>query len=125
MWTETFVFINLIWIFLPLKFKLDHTRHQNPIVSLYYPNTDYSENSFECINSENILPSLRKNLIEKEYFPAFSISRRFFDTKFGPNYNLNLKQDKRIFNIITKIDWFLLDHKILRPETFFGVYSKK
>lgn len=125
MWPKTYCLINFIWLFLPFKFKTDHTLHKNPSFAFYYKNIDYSKNSFECINSEAILPSLRKHLKEKIYIPAFSISRRFFDTKFGPNFNVNKKIDRLIFKIITKIDWFCLDKNILKPETFFGIYSKK
>src|SRR5579859_3455933 len=49
---------------------------------------DYSLGCFECINSEAILPALNAHLTPLHFVPAFAIARRFFDGKFGPNYDL-------------------------------------
>jgi len=125
MWPETCKIINNIWKTLPDKFKIDHTKNDKPCFAPFYENIDYSLNSFECINSEAILPSLRTHLKELIFIPAFSISRRFFDTKFGPNYDLRRTLDRSIFNYITLLDDYYLSKNILKPETFFGVYSKK
>lgn len=125
MWNESFCVVNHIWDILPSKFKIDHTGFAKPTYIDKYPNIDYSLNTFECINSEAILPSLRKNLKEVVFVPALTIARRFFDTKFGPNYNLKLDLDKSIFDFIINLDSFYIENQILKPETFFGVYGKK
>lgn len=125
MWPETYKVVQNIWNILPDKYKIDHTKYNYPHLATNYENIDYSTNSFECINSEAILPSLRKYLKEKVYIPELSISRRFFDSKFGPNYDLNQPLDRAIFDFIVNLDIYYLDNKILKPETFFGVYTKK
>lgn len=125
MWDETYDIICSIWNTLPPKFKIDHTGFIEPQYMEKYENIDYSINSFECINSEAILPALQKNLQEICFVPALSISRRFFDTKFGPNYNLNEKLDLSIFEFIINLDTYFIETQILKPETFFGAYIKK
>lgn len=125
MWDETFKVVNNIWKILPPKFKIDYTKHADPVYAETYENVDYSINSFECINSEAILPSLRKHLNEVYYIPAFSLCRRFFDTKFGPNFDLRQALDRSIFDFIVNLDKYYLENNILKPETFFGIYSKK
>lgn len=125
MWEETHEIVNGIWKSLPAKYKVAHTGYAEPTFVEVYPNVDYSINSFECINSEAILPALNNNLKELYYVPALSISRRFFDTMFGPNYNIDEPLDRKIFDYITSIDQYYIDSGLLKPETFFGAYSKK
>lgn len=124
MWPETYHYVSDIWKILPPKYKIDHTKHANPVFAPKYENVDYSKTSFECANSEKILPTLRQYLNEIIFVPGMSISRRFLDTKFGPNYDLNQTLDRSVIDFILNLDDYLLDHHILKPETFFGVYRK-
>ncbi len=124
MWEETYNMVNSIWFSLPPKFKMDYTGYSEPTFVERYENIDYSRNSFECINSEAILPALRKNLKEVHFVPSLAFARRFFDTKFGPNYNLELQLDKSIFDYIIQLDYYYIKNDILKPETFFGAYAK-
>lgn len=124
MWDETLDAVNAIWRILPPKYKIDHTGFAEPTFVEKYTNIDYSVNTFECINSEAILPALRRYLREIVFVPAFSIARRFFDTKFGPNYDLREPLDLAIFNFIMQFDRYYLAAEILKPETFFGAYEK-
>jgi SAM-dependent methyltransferase len=125
MWDETLGIVNAIWRALPPKFKVAHTGHSVPTYVESYENEDYSANSFECINSEAILPALRKHLNEVHYVPALSMARRFFDTKFGPNYDLDESLDRAIFEFVMELDTFYLKMGFLKPETFFGAYAKR
>ena len=104
MWDETRKLVELIWKVLPMKYGWDHTVSKVPILMNSYPDVDYSIGSMECANSEAILPALRKHLREVDYVPALSMARRFFDTKFGPNFNLNKTFDKALFELIMKVD---------------------
>jgi SAM-dependent methyltransferase len=124
MWPETYRLVSLLWQILPPQFKIDHTKHAQPTFAPNYENIDYSKTSFECQNSEKILFYLKQNLKQLSYVPGMSISRRFFDTKFGPNYNIRRVLDKSIINFILHLDDYLLDRGYLKPETFFGVYKK-
>lgn len=125
LWDEAKVLIDLIWKVLPARYKWDHTVSKVPIYMTQFPDVDYSIGSFEATNSEAILPSLRRYLKELVFVPAHGITRRFFDTKFGPNYNMKKHFDKALFELITDVDDKLVDAGVLKPETFFGVYSKK
>lgn len=125
MWNETHKVVCDLWKILPHRFKIAHTGFNEPTYIEHYKNIDYSKNSFECINSESILPSLRKNMKEICFVPALSIARRFFDTKFGPNYNLKFPLDQSIFNFIINLDSYYITSNYLRPETFFASYAKK
>lgn len=125
MWEETRKIVDHLWEVLPTKYKFDHTAHAEITYMEKFPDVDYAKNSFECANSEAIFPALSNNLKEVVYVPAMSLARRFFDTKFGPNFDLRKKEDQAIYNFIMQLDDYYLDNKILKPETFFGVYKKK
>ena len=125
MWPETYDVVCNLWKIIPPQFKLDHTGFSKPTHVEFFPNIDYSKDSFECVNSKDVIPSLRKNLKEVVFVPAMSICRRFFDTKFGPNYDFSKSLDNSIFTFITMLDSYYLEKNILKPETFFGAYLKK
>jgi SAM-dependent methyltransferase len=125
MWPETLEVVNNLWKMLPPKYKFDHTHFETPTFIETYENIDYARTSFECINSEAILPALRTHLREIHYVPAFSIARRFFDTRFGPNYDIQLPLDKAIFEFVMNLDDYYLAGGILKPESFYGVYFPK
>lgn len=125
MWDETLEIVNAMWKILPAKFKVAHTGHSEPTYIESYENIDYATDSFECIQSETILPNLRTFLKEVHFVPALSIARRFFDTRFGPNFDLNLPLDNAVFEFIMKLDDYYIKAGLLRPETFFGAYLKR
>jgi SAM-dependent methyltransferase len=124
MWDETLAVVRGIWGALPAKYKIDHTHFAQPTFVAEYENRDYSVNSFECANSEQILSSLRRHLKEVEFVPALALGRRFFDTRFGPNYDLRETLDRAIFDFVMGIDEYYIASSILRPETFFGAYGQ-
>jgi hypothetical protein len=124
MWKETKTVVNHIWTILPPKYKFDHTAQAEVTYSPRFPDVDYAKNSFECANSEAILPAHRRHLQEVVYAPTYALARRFFDTKFSPNYDLTKPEDRAIFDFILALDDYYLQSQILRPETFFGVYRK-
>ena len=123
MWPETYQYVSDIWKILPPKYKIDHTKHAKPVFAPKYENVDYSKTSFECANSEKVLP-LSAVIFGNRLCPRNVNQSPIFDTKFGPNYNLKNPIDKSIMDFILNLDNYLLDQNILKPETFFGVYRK-
>ena len=125
MWPETETIVNSLLASFPKAYRVDHTRAAEPVEVTVLENVDHSQNSFECINSEAILPALRKRMKEVDYVPAFSLARRFFDTKFGPNYDLSRPLDRSMFQFVMELDEHYLDTEVLKPETFFGAYAPR
>ncbi|MBI4320003.1 MAG: class I SAM-dependent methyltransferase [Chloroflexi bacterium] len=125
MWDETCEIVNTLWKLLPPRFKIDHTRYEVPTYADTYENINYSVGSFECINSEAIIPALRSRMTELHFVPALAFARRFLDTKFGPNYSLDNTLDCSILDFILKLDSYCISSGLLKPETFFGAYAKK
>lgn len=125
LWDETEKVINALWAMLPPKYKISHTAFATPTYLDRFPNINLARKSFECIRSQDVVPALRRNLVEKVFVPAHAFMRRFFDTQFGPNFNSGDALDRAIIEYIVQLDNYYINSKILKPETFFGVYKKK
>jgi SAM-dependent methyltransferase len=125
MWPETKEIVEAIWKTLPPKFRLNHSGYATPLLDDEIWEADTSLNSMECVRSEDILPAIDRRFVTEQFVPYFSISRRFFDSMYGPNYDLAMPLDKAIFDWIWELDLHYLATKRLRPETFFGIYRPK
>jgi SAM-dependent methyltransferase len=122
MWPETRDAVSAIWKTLPTRFRLNHTAYRAPLIDDEIWEADTSASGMECARSEDILPVLESRLAVEIFVPYFSISRRFFDTMYGPNYDLSAPLDAAIVNWIWELDVHYLATARLRPETFFGIY---
>jgi SAM-dependent methyltransferase len=125
MWPETREVVAAIWKTLPAKFRLNHTAYQAPLIDDDIWEIDTSVSGMECARSEDILPVLESRFAIEKFVPYFSISRRFFDTMYGPNYDLAMPLDSAIVDWIWALDIHHLETGRLRPETFFGIYRKQ
>lgn len=123
MWPETRTLARAMFATLPPRFRINHTAYAQPAVDAELWEEDTSTTSMECIRTEDILPLLRNNFRQEIFVPFFSLSRRFLDTMYGPNYALSEPLDRALIDWIWQMDVHGLESGRLRPETFFGVYS--
>lgn len=123
MWNETRDVIWAMWKTLPRRFRLNHTAYAAPRIDEEIWEADPSNQSLDCLRSEDLIAVLEQAFSRRFYVPYFSISRRFFDTMYGPNYVLQNPLDKALLNWIWELDLYYLGTEQLRPETFFGVYG--
>jgi hypothetical protein len=122
LWPAEKIIINSIFLLLPMRFRKDSYTNGHDIL---FKEIDYSRNTFECINSENVVRSLRKSLVEREFVYLTCISRRFFFNRYGFNFIMKRRLDNFLVRFIYSIDRFFMQVGILRHGHFFGVYSKK
>jgi len=122
MWPETKEIVQTIWKTLPAKFRTNHAAYTAPLIDEEIWEADLSLSGMECVRSEDILPAINRRFTTEHFVPYFSICRRFFDSMYGPNFDLAIPLDEAIFNWIWRLDLHYLTTKQLRPETFFGVY---
>lgn len=125
LWPETEEVVDLFWALLPERYRVAHTLGPKPQVCDHYPNVDCARSGFECIRSESILPALETHLARRHLIFAHALLRRFFDTMFGPNFDLARRFDRGFYNLVREHDEMALATRRLRPETFFGVYEKR
>lgn len=125
MWPETRKIVRALWTTLPPRFRVNHTADVKPRLDDAIWEADTSQYGMECVRSADILPVLDSAFEVQAFVPYFSISRRFLDTMYGPNYDLSAPLDKALVDWIWALDRHYLDTKTLRPETFFGIYRPK
>ena len=124
LWPETRCVINTLWELLPSPYRVAHTLGAEPITCEMYPEIDSSRSRSGCVSSESILPALERHLERRHLLVAHTLLRRFFDTMFGPNFDLRRPFDSSFFTLVRDHDEMALEAHLLRPETFFGVYRK-
>lgn len=123
MWPETRKTARAMFATLPPRFRINHTAYARPSLDTELWEGDTSAASMECIRTEDILPLLGRCFQQEIYVPFYSLSRRFLDTMYGPNYALTEPLDRSLIDWIWHMDVHGLETGRLRPETFFGVYS--
>jgi ubiquinone/menaquinone biosynthesis C-methylase UbiE len=124
MWDETRDVVDALWAVLPEQFKYNHTLYDSIALDNQYPDVDYGAESMECIRSQDILPLLTDYFTCRVSVPHMSICRRFFDTMYGPNYDLSRALDRSVLEFIWQLDQYYITAGILKPETIFGVYTR-
>ena len=123
MWPETRGIVGALWKTLPARFRMNHTAYSTPHVDEEIWEADTSQGSMECVRSQDILPVLSNIFAVRWFVPYFCICRRFFDTMYGPNYDLAEPLDLALLNWIWELDVHYLATKRLRPETIFGIFA--
>lgn len=123
MWPKTRATVRSIWRTLPARYRLNHTAYEEKRVDRRIWEGDTRRFGMECIRGAEIVPLLEKHLVRRWYVPSLAFCRRFFDTMYGPNYDLERPLDLAILNWLWALDCELLSSGQLRPESFFGVYG--
>ena len=122
LWEENKSLVDSLFSALPEQYRLNYYTKKADSV---FQDKDYSLNSFECINSEAIVPALEKKLSTKHFIPMTGISRRFFDHMYGYNFDLGRNFDRAFVDMVLALDDIYISSRKLKPETFFGAYTKK
>jgi ubiquinone/menaquinone biosynthesis C-methylase UbiE len=122
MWPETRKVVRSFFRTLPARYRLNHTAYRPKRVDDEIWEQDTRNAGMECVRSGDILPVLSSVFRRKLFLPYQSISRRFLDMMYGPNYNLDRPPDAALVDWIWELDCHYLSTGELRPESFFGVY---
>ncbi len=123
MWPKTREVVRALFRTLPPRFRINHTAYDTSRIDEDVWEMDTSAGSMECIRSEDIIPVLNSMFVRRQFVPYFSLSRRFFDTMYGPNYDLREPLDQAVLNWIWELDCHYLETNYLHPETFFGIFG--
>ena len=124
MWPETRKAVQALFDTLPARYRLNHTAYlPEKAVDRKIWDTDTRSEGMECLRSDQIVPLLERAFQVRARVDSHSICRRFFDTMYGPNYDLARPLDRAIVDWLWDLDRYYLETGALRPETFFGVYE--
>lgn len=123
MWPETRRVARAIFATLPARYRLNHTACRSPRVDDKIWEASATWTGLEGVRSADVLPVLKANFATKLFFPYLTLSRRFFDTMYGWNYDLEQPLDRAILDWIWALDRHYLASGQLRAETFFGIFT--
>jgi len=124
LWDETKKIAEKIWIQLPEKFKRDCIDKDKHEIVAELPDRNLSKDGFECIRSQDLYPILKEKFRVRNEVKGFSFARRFVDTRFGCNYDLNNPFDKAIVDTIIALDEEYSEKYNLKPEAIFMILEK-
>lgn len=117
-WPESLVFIRNIWNKLPRKYKFNHQLNK---YDDYFDNWDCSNEGFEGIRAQDILPIL-VNMFSFEVFYAYGgLIDIFIDRGFGANYNPSDINDTQFIDFIEATNEQMISEGILKPTIAFAV----
>jgi len=117
MWDDTREIANKVFSLLPSKYR--HYLCDN------LPDRDLSTIGFECIRSQDLYPILKKSFKVKLEVEGYCFARRFFDSGFGDNYNIESNPfDKAIVDTIIRLDEEYAVNLHLKPESVFLVLER-
>ena len=122
MWPETRKAVRSLWKTLPERYRLNHTAYPKKRIDDQIWEADTRISGMECARSEDVLAVLARHFAADVLVPYLSFSRRFFDTMYGPNYDLTRPLDRAILCWIWELDCRYLDDKVLRGENVFAIY---
>jgi SAM-dependent methyltransferase len=120
-WPEAVIFMETLWSTLDRRYMYNHQKHQFDDT---FVNQDCSQNSFEGIRSQDILPLL----CERFHFDVFvgfcNLITPFIDRAYGHNYQPDNPLDCQYIEIVARMDDHLIDSGVLKPTQMVAAISK-
>ena len=111
-WPEALEVVEQFWKYLPQSHKYNH---QLKRVEHEFVNWDCSQEGFEGIRAQDILPELLK-VFEFDLFLGFgNIVDVFVDRSFGPNFDVNVEWDRLYIDRVHDTDEELLGRGQIKP----------
>ena len=125
MWPETRRVVQAIWATLPQRFRVNHTAYGEKRLDrrIWDGGTDHE--GMECIRSGDLLGILDAGFERVCLVPYCAMCRRFFNTMYGWNYDLEQELDRAVLNWIWGLDRQMVSSGQLQGENIFGVYRPR
>ncbi len=121
-WPEALEIVNAIWAFLPDHLK--HNRLLKRFEETYY-NHDCSQEGFEGIRSQDILPLLVKSFHFERFLAYGNIPDVFIERCFGHNYSPDDGKERAFVDFLEFLNRLLIDLGHIKPTMMFAVMDMK
>lgn len=121
LWPEALVVADALWELLPARLRRELTAPEgDKPVREQIPDLVAAGEGFECIRSEEVLPLLERFYPLDHLVKGCAFARQFLQADFGPNYDLEVSQDRQILEALWETDQRLVKAGLLRPGYFFA-----
>jgi hypothetical protein len=120
-WEPTLDICNRLWMLLPKDKKYNHQLLRWARVRKQF---DCSQEGFEGIRAQDILPLLDNEFVFRDFAPFYAIVNRFTDRDFGPNFDPDLPLDRALLDYIWQLDLYCCRNRLLRPTQMLACLQK-
>lgn len=120
-WPEARVIIEQLWSEIPDSYRFNHQlkRHES-----LFEDWDCSNEGFEGVRSQDILPLLLENFYFRFFYGFCNVISPFIDRGFGHNFDLKNDWDKSFIDRVHAIDEAGFLDGSLKPTQILAVMSK-
>ena len=121
-WPEVLDWVNLIWRYMPERYRFNHqfeARHDE------YLNWDCSVSGFEGIRAEDILPLLVERFDFARFHACGGVEEVFVDRGYGHNLSIDRDEDRRFIDMVHALNEWLLDNGRIKPTMVFASMRRK
>lgn len=121
-WPEVLEFVESVWAFMPDRFKLNRQldRFEEKFI-----NWDCSNDGFEGIRAQDILPLLNARFGFESFLAFGGIVDVFVDRAFGHNFDPGASGDTAFIDFLQLLNDRLIDGGLIKPTTMFAVMCKQ
>ena len=119
-WPEVLTWVESIWRFLPDRLK--YNRQLN-CFDAEFVNRDCSQESFEGVRAQDILPLLIRRFGFTHFLAYGGLIDVFIDRGYGHNFAPNNEKDAALIDFIETLNASLLAQGCIKPTMMFAVMS--
>ena len=120
-WPEALEIIELIWKFLPEQKKYNTLLKKT--FKEYY-NHDCSNQGFEGIRAQDILPLLVSNFNFEVFYAYGNLIDEFINRAYGPNFDPKKESDRAFIDFMEYLNSLLLELGHLKPTKMISIMRK-
>lgn len=120
-WPEILEIVNAIWAFMPDRYKTN--RLWGCFVNTYH-NHDCSQEGFEGIRSQDILPLLIRNFHFERFLAYGGIPEVFVERCFGHNFSPDDAKDTAFVDFLEFLNRLLIDLGHIKPTMMFAIMKR-
>lgn len=121
LWPRTKEVVDRLFQVLPARYRREG---RGGAVHDTFPDVEYTQGTFECIRSEEIVGLLEKHFRVEAKILGQAFTRRFVDGGLGENYDLTREEDVVILNMLLTFDEMLTESGFLQAENVFMVMKR-
>jgi SAM-dependent methyltransferase len=111
-WPEAAELVNRLWSITPERYRFNH---YVGCVDDVYPDWDCSDVGFEGVRAQDILPLLLERFYPETYITFANVIDPFVDRVYGPNFDVNNREDTNFIDAVAHIDDAVIDLGLTTP----------
>lgn len=118
-WPEAASIVDSLWRGILPRYRYNnYTGHDDPT----YPDHDCSNEGFEGVRAQDILPLLLERFNPEVYVTFANVIDPFVDRVYGPNFDPDDSEDRRFIDAVAALDDSAVDLGVTTPTHLVGTF---